>query len=276
MLQNDICGLFQKEIKMTKTLFERQGGSAKIEVPGLKTKWALFRGFSLLFDNPDLELSKGKDQLLDSNVDMFASLEFYRRLRDALHDLDINWLVNVTSFCPLPPCTYHITVWDGLNDGNADQFHAEQYDELHNFFDRLPDGLREDKFADPARNSALLAMEDLSITFRFSTLENWDNVGILCKPDIIDDDIDVYNKIVTERKLLADLYRERFGISIYQEWFPHITLGYFADQEAGSKTLKHIGSWSDRFKEKMDGLTITYKQIGLYGFTDMATFVKCL
>jgi len=263
---------------MAKTLFERHGGSAKIETPGFETKWASFRGFSLLFDNPDTEHNKNKStyQRLDSNVELFASLEFYRGLRDALHDLDMNWLVNLASFCPLPPSTYHITVWDGLNDGNADQFHAEQYDQLLNFFAGLPDSLREEEFADPVRNSALLTMEDLRFTFRFGTLLNWDNVVLICKPDIIDDDRDVYNKIVDERKLLAKLYRERFGISIFQEWFPHITLGYFADQEAGSKTVKQIENWSDLFKEKMEGLTITYQKIGLYGFTDMATFVKCL
>ena len=210
-------------------------------------------------------------------MDMSVSLEFYRGLRDALHALDMNWLVNVASFCPLPPNTYHVTVWDGLNDGNADQIQAEQYDGLLNFLVGLPDSLREDElFAHAVRNSALLDMEDLSITFRFGKLVNWDNVVILCKPEIIDGDRDVFNKIVDERKILANIYRERFGISLDQVWFPHITLGYFANQEAGSKTLKHIESWSDRFKEKMDGLTITYKKIGLYGFTDMATFIKYL
>ena len=119
-------------------------------------------------------------------------------------------------------------------------------------------------------------MEDLRITFQFGELVNWGNMVIICKPEIIDGDGDVFTRIVDRRKVLADSYREQFGISLDHEWFPHITLGYFADQEAGSKTLKQIESWSDLFKGKMDGLTITYKQIGLYGFTDMATFIKCL
>jgi hypothetical protein len=164
-----------------------------------------------------------------------------------------------------------------LNDGNADQILTNQYDDLQHLLGGLPDSLREDEdFTSPVRNSALLKMEDLSITFRFGKLVNWDNMVIVCKPDVIDSDRDVYNRIVEERKLLGNIYQERFGIPLNQEWSPHITLGYFANQEAASKSIMHIESWSDKFREKMDGLTITYKQIGLYGFTDMATFVKCL
>ena len=261
---------------MAKTLFERHGGSAKIETPGLETKWASFRGFSLLFDNPDLApgVNMSKNQVLESEVDKDPSLTLYRELRDTLHDIDMDWLVNEASFCPLPPSTYHITAWDGLNDGNADQVQAEYRDDLLNFLARLPDSLREgEPFLDPVCASPLLNMVDLSISFRFGQLVNWENMVIICKPDIIDD-VEVYDRIVGERKKLSSIYRERFGISMDQGWFPHITLGYFADQQAGSKTMPYIDTWSDRFQERLEGLTITYKQVGLYGFTDMATFIR--
>lgn len=261
---------------MAKTRYERHGGNPKIESPGYVAKWARFRGFSLLFDNPDIEFSKNKRyQPLDSNVDMIDSLEFYRALRDALDELDINWLVNSASFCPLPSNTYHVTVWDGLNDGNAGDIDAEQRNDLLDFFDRLPDRLNQDEqFTRPVYDSTLLTMKDLNITFKFGKLANWGNIALLCVLDIVDEDRDVFARIADQRKILANLYRERFGIALYNEWVPHITLGYLYDPQAGSNTLAHIENWSGHFKGKTDGLTITYQQIGLYGFTDMATFIK--
>jgi hypothetical protein len=262
---------------MAKSLFERYGGSEKISVPGLETQWAPFRGFSLLFDNPDQEQKdkKGKFRKLDSNVDGNPNLRFYQRLRNALYELDMQWLVNETSFCPLPPSTYHITVWDGLNDGNHDQVQPIFQKDLSSFFSHLPGSMKEgEHFLEPVYKSALLGSEGPSITCRFGQIVNWGNTVIVCRPDILPEGSKVYDWITEERKGLSDIYLERFGIPMANNWFPHITLGYFANQPAASQTMSKIDSWSDQIKERMEGLTISYNQIGLYSFTDMATFFR--
>jgi hypothetical protein len=262
---------------MKKSHFKRFGGSGKIQVPGLETKWAEFRGFSLLFDNPDQEQTHKsvKHRKLESDVDSNPNLRFYQELRNALFELDLDWLVNKTSFCPLPPSTYHITVWDGLNDGNYDQVQPIFQKDLTNFFSHLPGNMKKgEPFLEPVCISSLLDSESLTITFQFGQIVNWGNTVIVCRPDILLEGTRAYDWITEERKGLSNIYLEQFGISMSKKWFPHITLGYFENQEAASKTKSYIDAWSDQFKERMEGLTITYNQVGLYGFTDMATFFR--
>ncbi|MCB0562642.1 MAG: hypothetical protein KDD09_27005, partial [Phaeodactylibacter sp.] len=69
------------------------------------------------------------------------------------------------------------------------------------------------------------------------------------------------------------------GWSFKDEYDIHLSLAYFGNQEYGRlfQTLKD--NWQNYFQDKMkDGqgrdLAITFNSIGLYGFTDMATFFK--
>ena len=94
------------------------------KILGFTPRWAPYNGFSLLFDNPDNGFSPlggvgGFDipMKLDS-VPSDPALILYQVFIDALNNIDINLLTNTYLFCPLPPSTYHVTVWDGLNVGN--------------------------------------------------------------------------------------------------------------------------------------------------------------
>ena len=56
---------------------------------------------------------------LDCSVDTNPSLQLYRALTESLNKIGRDTLTNSHLFCPLPSHSYHVTVWDGLNDGNA-------------------------------------------------------------------------------------------------------------------------------------------------------------
>ena len=92
------------------------------KIAGLVPRWASFRGFSLLFDNPGPGLStlaRGLDKI-DCDIDAHRGVGLYRGLATALAEIGHDLLLNAYLLCPLPTCSYHVTVWDGINDGNVD------------------------------------------------------------------------------------------------------------------------------------------------------------
>ena len=91
------------------------------KVAGLEAKWASFRGFSLLFDNPGESLSPKETNLkqIDCPLDEQKDLQFYRCLNRWIDKVGRQKLINTYMFCPLPFNSYHVTVWDGLNDANV-------------------------------------------------------------------------------------------------------------------------------------------------------------
>ncbi|MCZ6679696.1 MAG: hypothetical protein O7E52_20900 [Candidatus Poribacteria bacterium] len=55
---------------------------------------------------------------------------------------------------------------------------------------------------------------------------------------------------------------------------PHVSLGYFANKEHAELATPQIEKWTDAFKKETSGQTITSGSNSLYGFTDMATFLR--
>ena len=53
-----------------------------------------------------------------------------------------------------------------------------------------------------------------------------------------------------------------------------VSLGYFAGREGAQLARPCLREWDVLFAERMQGLTLTFQQASLYGFTDMATFFK--
>ena len=65
---------------------------------GLEPRWAPFRGFSLVFDPPEGDV-------------------FFRALRMGLAALENDALIADFYLRLLPPASFHVTAWDGVNDG---------------------------------------------------------------------------------------------------------------------------------------------------------------
>lgn len=246
-------------------------------IAGFVPRWAVFRGFSLLFDNPGNSLTPHGMRLdLTCDVDTDTNLAFYKTLRDSLESLGCDLLTNTYLFCPLPSHSYHVTVWDGGNDANVENAMNPRRQELEEFLARLPNAIcHPNMFTEMAATSPLVTNRDWNLRFRFDRLTKWANavlVGRLAPAD--EASTNVLNWIIEERSRLTKRFRQTFGIGPSDMYSPHVSLGYFANQEEAQLVSPSIEEWSCLFTERMNGLVLPFCSISVYGFTDMATFFK--
>ena len=238
-------------------------------------RWAPYNGFSLLFDNPDRGFSplQENNQLMKlDSASSHPTLELYQAFVDTLDLIDMNLLTNTYLFCPLPPSTYHVTVWDGLNVGNLTDVNPSEQERWTDFVNKLPHTFHENsEFTGWASASLLTQNRDWNITFRYDTLHKWSSgMGILLKPADQES-----AQILKEIENCREDFYENFPVNIaHSEYTPHVTLGYFANKESAQLTTPLIADWAKIFEEVVRDLTITYNTISLYGFTDMITFFK--
>lgn len=245
------------------------------KVAGFAPRWATFRGFTILFDNPGDSFARHENRIeVACDVDGDAALGFYRALRDSLATLNLDTLTNTYLFCPLPPASYHVTLWDGCNDGNLQAVHAEQRPTMAEFLDGLPSShLRPSAATKMAAASPLVTRRGWGIRLRFERLVKWDNIGMVALLAPADESRS-YAELLAERAQLSARFRHTFGISPSEQYRPHVSLGYFANQEAAQLSTPCIEAWSRDFAARMHGLTLEFQQASVYGFTNMIGFFK--
>jgi hypothetical protein len=247
------------------------------KVEGFIPRWAPFCGFSILFDNPGESLTRAGQQFVVScDVDADPALGFYRGLRDNLAGLGGDWLTNSYLFCHLPPPSYHVTLWDGGNDGNVAAMLPEQRHKLEALLAGLPEAM--------APSSELIARAAASpladgsvgeIRFRYDRLFNWGDVvlvALLAAADV--ESAAILVTLVEERRRLSADFRATYGIGPSDEYRPHVSLGYFANRELAQRAHPSVAEWDRTFAEQMAGQVLAFSGASVYGFTDMATFFK--
>lgn len=248
------------------------------KIAGFGPLWAPYRGFSLLFDNPGESVSPMKEGLvrLNARVNTSSSLQLYSALAGSLDRIGKNLLTNTYLFCPLPAYSYHVTVWDGLNDGNVENVLAQYHPDLEDFLADLPNSLLgNNEFTAEVNDSPLVASSDWTVKFKFDRLTKWGNQVLVARLAPAHKDSEVrLRHIIADRKYLTTRFQERFGIKRTHGYSPHVSLGYFANRESADLSTPQIDRWTDIVKKEAGDLTITFNSISLYGFTDMATFFK--
>ena len=244
------------------------------KVAGFEPQWAAFRGYSVLFDNPGDSLTRFADRLdLTSDVEGNA---FYKTLRQSLASLNLNLLTNTYLFCPLPPASYHVTVWDGGNESNAAKMLPPHQQTLRDLLTGLPDALMSPcEITNVVIASPLVTKRDYNIRLRFDSVQKWSNIVLAARLTPADQaSSDALEALAQERKRLNARYQQAYGISASDNYTPHVSLGYFANRESAQLATPCVAEWSRQFAETMQGLTLEFSQASLYGFTDMATFFK--
>ncbi|MDM8551506.1 DUF1868 domain-containing protein [Desulfobacterales bacterium HSG2] len=98
------------------------------EITNSKIGFKCYAGFSLLFDNPNENnlATAGNDKnikRLRCSVGESDS-ELYAGIKSGLEKIGIKKLQNKYLFFQLPEYSYHVTVWDGLNEGNREKIFA--------------------------------------------------------------------------------------------------------------------------------------------------------
>ena len=247
------------------------------KVVGFTPRWAAFRGFSLLWDNPGQGVAHSGQRLdLACEIHADAELHFYKALNDSLTALDVTLLSNTYLFCPLPPPSYHVTLWDGGNDGNIAGVFPAQRSHLQDFLTGLPDSLlTPNPITDIPVASSLVTRQNWNVRYCFNSLFKWSNSVLVAGLTPLDEiSANISAQISLERRWLNAQYQQAYGIAASDNYGPHVSLGYFANKEHAQLSTPCLPDWNRIFAERMQGQTLTFQRASLYGFTDMATFFK--
>jgi 2'-5' RNA ligase len=245
------------------------------KIAGLEPRWASFRGFSLLFDHPGAgPAPRDGVACLERGLDA-APLRLYRALREGLARIGPEPLTRTHLLCLLPPSTYHVTVWDGIHDGNLAAVTPVHRDECACCLQELPGSLgRSDVFREITA-STLVQQPDWNIRLRFERLENWSNVSLVARLGPADPASAASLARLTEaRAELTGAFGQRFGVRPAAVYVPHVTLGYFANEDLAEQARSLVDAWSEPFSQETAGLALPVHRVRLYGFTDMATFFR--
>jgi hypothetical protein len=246
------------------------------KVAGFEPRWAPFAGFSALFDNPGSSLAVNGD--LSKIACVLAEggpLDLYARLEKTVEELDRDLLIRTYLFCPLPPSSYHVTVWDGINVDNIGSVKSAVRPDWSAFLDGLPFSLK----APPASlavvtGSALRTWSD-SISLQFDKLTLWGNQVLVARLRPADDRSERrLADLASRRADLSDAAGRELGLSFSRGYSPHISLGYFANREHGQLAETRVEHWTERFRARLKESIVTYSSLDIYGFTDMASFFK--
>ena len=248
------------------------------KVASLDPTWGRFVGYSLLFDNPGESFRRvGRFEELRCDVAASAELALYRELSRAVAELRRDD-PDAFGLCLLPPSSYHVTFFDGGNQANVEGAHPDCQAALRRLIEGLPDSWDEwHELVSPAVQSSVAIGTSIGVSFRYSHLKCPNNevmVVALVPSDGASEAI--LEGLVAERLKLSDHYRSTFDFGAGPRYSPHVSLGYFANQEAGVRASAKIGELDEMLREHTQGLTVRFDSISAYAFTDMATFFRAV
>jgi 2'-5' RNA ligase len=240
-----------------------------------------YPGFSLLFDNPGEQhmlsiWEAGKLLKLNTAIDSGSESELYRHLRDGLGEIGLFTNDNPYLFFVLPPSTYHVTVWDGFNEGNKQSAFPSYHQEIFEFFEGLPLSLMFDNPFSRSIKASPLLQKRWDIQFEFKKLSIWGNVSLVVqlKPSNPSSESQ-FAEIEAHRSELYRRFEKEFGLTRwYPEFSPHITLGYFGNEEGVKKAHLRVQEWNNSLLKIASDASIQFSSIGFYGFTDMVNFFR--
>ncbi|CAF1646620.1 unnamed protein product [Adineta ricciae] len=123
--------------------------------------------------------------------------------------------------------------------------------------------------------SSVCTKRDWNINFRFDHLDIWNSsvLAAVLRPD--DDSLAIFEQFVEERTRLNTQFHERFNFFTDSKTYtPHVSLGYFANEEGAQKALSSLHDWNTWFKSALQDSVLSFNHASLYGLTDMITFFK--
>jgi hypothetical protein len=247
------------------------------KIAGFEPLWAAFRGFSFLFDNPGDSFTRAGNRL-DLTVNLAdPALAFYRILHESVVRLGKDHLLNAYLLCALPPPSFHVTVWDGVNDGNIGQVPEAPRAAFQDLLTGLPDALLQPTRLLDHLLAAPLLTSTQEVCFRFDRLGNWSNTSVVAELAPADEaSILALQELITLRAAWNETFQASFGISPSNphQFAAHVTLGYFANRDQAERMRSLQQDWNAALTETMRNRVLPLSGISLYGFTDMATFFK--
>lgn len=214
----------------------------------------------------------------------------------------------------VPPRAFHVTALDGINTGNLESVAPAYQDEARRYLAGLPETLREQLSEDqlpgaqppgeqlpreqlpreqlireqptgerPAGEppafvrhlmASALARQTWRLTFELRDLVIWGASALAARLRPTAAAEAKVEAFCAARRELAASFARRFGPTVREPYEPHVTLGYFADPGGARRARRVLPTWSGAAQDAAKGTTLRLTRTRLYGFTDMATFVR--
>ena len=236
-----------------------------------------YRGFSLLFDNPgedNLSPMAGQFRWIDCQVHADPGLALYAKLITSVEKIVLPALGPGISFSALPAYSYHVTVWDGLNEGNRKRVSQRHRPGLADFLLDLPVSLQPGKFTALPESSPLVG--PWSVAFQFDRLSVWGDSVLVARLKPADDgSLEACSAIAKHRRQLYEKIESEFGLGGWRSGYdPHVSLGYFGNEPSARAAASQEDRWTEEFKREIGSELIRFDSISLYGFLNMEIYFK--
>lgn len=249
-------------------------------IDAARALWAPHAGFTLLFDNPDVAhgglRDDGHGQLLACRGGDHPVQSLYAALAAWVQTQNPARLRRDLGFCAMPPSTYHVTAWDGLNVAVLPKAKPAVQTAVQPWFKELPAAPWPAAVQAVAATRAVLDAV-LPISFAFDALRSSTGVGIVA--DLKPADAEQAKRFAAfqaVRQAHATQHAAEWGWAYTTPLEPHITLGYFPNAECGRAVEARMEAWNAELESVLDGLTIEFSHIGIYSFTDMVRFYRAM
>jgi hypothetical protein len=241
-------------------------------------RFGCYRGFSLLFDNPGehtLSPMAGQFRRIDCQVHADPGLALYAKLATSVEKIVLPALDPGISFSALPAYSYHVTVWDGFNDGNRKKVVERYQPDLADFLLGLPVSLHPGcKFTALPESSPLVG--HWYVAFQFDRLSVWGNSVLVARLKPADDrSLEACSDIAEHRIQIYEKIESEFGLGGWRSGYaPHVSLGYFWNEPGARAAASQEDRWTEEFKHEIGSDLIRFDSVSLYGFLDMETYFK--
>ncbi|MFN3371945.1 MAG: hypothetical protein ACK44M_00090 [Chloroflexus sp.] len=247
---------------------------ANPKIAGFAPRWATYRGLTILFDNVGLRRD-GPWLRLECALDAIPEYTLYRGLRAAICTLNTDLLLRRYLFCALPPATYHVTLWDGPNDGNAEQALPHARQRIADLLLDIPGALSHGNLiSGTIAGSPLIRRRGWQVGFTVRRLVIAQHAALIALLEPTPTTNEVFSLLVELRSGWNTTFRNRFGIAAYEPYVPHVTLGYFADPALAAEAEAELPIWEELVLRHTAGTSITFSSASLYGMLDMVTFFR--
>lgn len=244
------------------------------KIAGFKPCWATYRGLTILFDNIGLRRD-GPWLRLDCALDVIPEYTLYRGLRAAMCSLNTDDLLRRYLFCALPPATYHVTLWDGPNDGNVAHALPEVRQRIEDLLIDIPGALSHGNLiSGTIAGSPLIRRRSWQVGFTVQRLVIVHQAALVALLAPTAETLDTFTTLNDLRSSWNATFRSRFGIAAYEPYMPHITLGYFAYAALAEAAQADVPAWEEVVLHYTAGTSITFRSASLYGMLDMVTFFR--
>jgi hypothetical protein len=237
-------------------------------------EWRPYPGVSLLYDDTAAAGSRGLALLTSPYADRGEPL--YGALEHIGREAAGRFRAAQVGYVPLPSRTFHVTLCDGVHRGNHAQVAPAAINAVDAVFDNLPDSLLR-----PSPVLRLLADPELlwcvwtrPVTLRAGELCVLGSVlGVTVEPadDRSAASLDAHR---VARDKLAARWDAWTGLST-QPWRPHVSLGYFANEEGGTHARERLlPGLRPLVGKRARTSSVTFSSASVYGYIDMAAFYR--